>query len=36
VVGSAIVKLFEEFSGEELKNKLGLFIAGLKAGIKQR
>ena len=35
VVGSAIVKLFEEFSGEELKKKLGIFIAELKAGIKQ-
>jgi tryptophan synthase alpha chain len=35
VVGSAIVKLFEEFSGEELKKRLGVFIAELKAGIKQ-
>jgi len=35
VVGSAIVKLFEEFSGEELKKRLGVFIVELKAGIKQ-
>jgi tryptophan synthase alpha chain len=33
VVGSALVKLFEEFSGAELKGRLGSFIAELKAGI---
>ncbi|MCM2359263.1 MAG: tryptophan synthase subunit alpha [Geobacteraceae bacterium] len=33
VVGSAIVKLFEEFSGEELKSRLRGFVAELKAGI---
>lgn len=33
VVGSALVKLFEEFTGEELKRRLGRFIADLKAGI---
>lgn len=36
VVGSAIVKLFEEFSGAELKTKLREFVAGLKAGINKR
>ncbi len=36
VVGSAIVKLFEEFSGEELKQRLRSFIAELKAGINKR
>jgi len=35
VVGSALVKLFEEFSGAELKSRLGSFIAELKAGIRQ-
>ena len=35
VVGSAIVKLFEEYGGEELKKRLGRFIAELKAGIRQ-
>ncbi len=33
VVGSALVKLFEEFHGEELKSLVGSFIADLKAGI---
>ena len=33
VVGSALVKLFEEFSGAELRSRLGSFIAELKAGI---
>jgi tryptophan synthase alpha chain len=35
VVGSAIVKLFEEFQGTDLKNRLRSFIAELKAGIGQ-
>ena len=34
VVGSAIVKLFEQFHGDELKAKLRGFVAELKAGIK--
>jgi tryptophan synthase alpha chain len=34
VVGSAIVKLFEQFSGEELLRKLRKFVTELKAGIK--
>lgn len=34
VVGSAIVKLFEEFQGTELKNRLRSFISELKAGIR--
>jgi len=34
VVGSAIVKLFEEFRGDELKLKLRGFVADLKAGMK--
>lgn len=33
VVGSALVKLFEEAAGEELKKRLGDFVAALKAGI---
>jgi tryptophan synthase alpha chain len=33
VVGSALVKLFEEFSGAELKSRLGSFVTELKAGI---
>jgi tryptophan synthase alpha chain len=33
VVGSAIVKLFEQFSGEELLRKLREFVTELKAGI---
>jgi len=33
VVGSALVKLFEEFSGAELKSRIGSFVAGLKAGM---
>jgi len=36
VVGSALVKLFEEFRGQELINKAGSFIAELKAGISGR
>ena len=36
VVGSAIVKLFEEFRGDELKARLRAFVAGLKAGINTR
>ena len=34
VVGSAIVKLFEEFQGEELKKLLRSFVSELKAGIR--
>jgi tryptophan synthase alpha chain len=33
VVGSALVKMFEDFHGVELDNRLGRFIADLKAGI---
>lgn len=33
VVGSALVKLFEEFRGEELKHKVRDFVTSLKAGI---
>jgi tryptophan synthase alpha chain len=33
VVGSALVKFFEEFRGQELKKRVGSFIAELKAGI---
>lgn len=33
VVGSAIVKLFETFAGEELKKRLRGFVADLKSGI---
>jgi tryptophan synthase alpha chain len=33
VVGSALVKLFEEFQGLELKKEVARFIAALKAGI---
>lgn len=33
VVGSALVKFFEEYSGEELKNKVREFVSSLKAGI---
>ena len=33
VVGSALVKLFEEFNGNELKARLGAFVAELKTGI---
>jgi tryptophan synthase alpha chain len=33
VVGSALVKLFEEYRGEELKKRVGVFIAALKKGI---
>lgn len=33
VVGSALVKLFEDATGEELKQRLGEFVAALKAGI---
>ena len=36
VVGSALVKFFEEFSGQELKKRVGSFIAELKAGISGR
>jgi tryptophan synthase alpha chain len=36
VVGSALVKLFEEFRGQELINRVGSFIAELKAGISDR
>jgi tryptophan synthase alpha chain len=36
VVGSAIVKLFEEFMGEELKSNVRAFVAGLKAGIAEK
>jgi tryptophan synthase alpha chain len=36
VVGSAIVKLFEEFSGEELKQRLRAFVAALKGGVTRR
>ena len=33
VVGSALVKLFEEFRGDELRERLGEFVAALKAGM---
>ena len=33
VVGSAIVKLFEEYSGEELKQRLVSYVTGLKQAI---
>jgi len=33
VVGSALVKLFEEYRGEELKKRVGVLIASLKRGI---
>jgi tryptophan synthase alpha chain len=33
VVGSALVKLFEEYRGEALKNKVGSLIAALKKGM---
>ncbi|HEY6872517.1 MAG TPA: tryptophan synthase subunit alpha [Geobacteraceae bacterium] len=33
VVGSAIVKIFEEYQGDELKKKVRGFVADLKAGI---
>jgi tryptophan synthase alpha chain len=36
VVGSAIVKLFEEFSGNDLKKRVRGFVADLKAGMKSR
>lgn len=36
VVGSAIVKLFEEFRGDELKTRVRDFVAALKAGINKR
>jgi tryptophan synthase alpha chain len=36
VVGSAIVKLFEEFHGDELKTRVRGFVADLKAGISKR
>jgi tryptophan synthase alpha chain len=34
VVGSALVKLFEEYRGVELKEKVRDFVASLKAGIR--
>lgn len=34
VVGSALVKLFEEFRGAELRARLGRFVAELKGGIR--
>lgn len=33
VVGSAIVKLFEQFSGEELKKQLRLYVTNLKSAL---
>jgi tryptophan synthase alpha chain len=33
VVGSALVKFFEEYRGEELKHKVREFVSSLKAGI---
>lgn len=33
VVGSALVKLFEQYSGAELKQRVREFVSGLKAGI---
>lgn len=33
VVGSALVKLFEQYRGAELKQKVREFVSGLKAGI---
>jgi tryptophan synthase alpha chain len=35
VVGSAIVKLFEDFAGDELKQRLRTFVADLKAGVRR-
>jgi tryptophan synthase alpha chain len=34
VVGSALVKFFEEYAGSELKTRLTGFVASLKAGIR--
>ena len=34
VVGSALVKLFEEFQGMELKEKVREFVSSLKSGIR--
>ena len=34
VVGSALVKLFEQFTGDELKKRLGAQVAALKSGIR--
>jgi len=33
VVGSALVKLFEQYGGEELKSRLAHMVSGLKKGI---
>lgn len=33
VVGSALVKLFETYRGDELRQRLGDFVASLKAGV---
>ena len=33
VVGSAIVKLFEQYSGKELKQRLGSYVRGLKQAL---
>jgi len=35
VVGSALVKLFEEYRGEDLKKRVGQFISDLKRGISE-
>jgi tryptophan synthase alpha chain len=36
VVGSAIVKLFEDFAGEELKRRLRTFVTELKSGVRNQ
>lgn len=36
VVGSALVKLFEQYRGEELKSRLALMVSSLKKGISGR
>jgi tryptophan synthase alpha chain len=33
VVGSALVKLFETYQGDELRQRLADFVASLKAGV---
>lgn len=36
IVGSAIVKLFEQYSGEELKKQLGSYVSALKQALVSR
>lgn len=36
VVGSAIVKLFEKYSGQQLKSELGQFVSSLKQAISKK